>query len=1464
MRLLKRIVTGIAWTLLGTYTLLIVLLHIPAMQHYIGTEVSRALQEKLGTGVTVGRVDLGFLNRIIIDDFTIYDKDGKMMIRTGRMSAKIDYYPLAQGKISVSSAQLFGMRGVFYRRDASSQPNFSFVIDSLRSKDNKPRQPLDLRINSLVIRNGAISYDRYDAPRTPGRFNAAHIGVKDISAHIVIPKITPDDVSMTLKKLSFKETSGLDIRNISFDAHADKKHAFVRHFNILLPQSDINIDSIGATYRYAGDKMDMASLRYSGEISKTYITPCDIKCFMPSTEAFVQRFYIRSSIIGNSRRADITALNIGSSDNSMKLSAQGFVAYGDKGISAFRADIGDMGISSQMIKAITGGTNGTGGATDVAARLGDIGFRGFVRGKDDRYSMGGRVHTEAGDADIDADISKTDFGAKAAFTDINLQRILDDTRFGKASANIAVSGTMHRWKPGSVEAKGTVAALDFNKYKYTNITIDGAYNAKGAEGRIAMDDPNGAIDIRGRLGTGAKTFADITARMDGLALSALNLTDRLPGARIYGDLALQASGTGIDDIEGEMSLENFRIAGGKGNCSIGRMDITAGKEGMRLRSDFGTVDIIGTIKYTGLAQSLTNIIGDKLPALPNLPQRTSPRGNKFDIRADIHDTGWMEAIFGIPLETNAPLHIEGNMDDTRNIINIALRAGSFSYDGAAYKDMRVDMLTTGDAITTKMDITKVMENGKKMALDATATAADNKLATSVGINLRQARPIVGRINTETHFFKTDENRPAAHIHVRPSQIMINDTAWNVLPSDIVYSKKHIIFDNFAIEHNKQHIKVNGLATESHADSVTLDLKEVDVSYILDLVNFHSVEFSGLASGRAGIKGAFANPDARAILTVDNFKFQDGRMGTLAADVTWNKTDGQIDIDARATESADAFTVIKGYVSPARNYIDLGIDTHNTNIEFIESFCGSFMDNVRAHANGHARVYGDLSEVNLTGQLVADGTIGITPLNTTYRLDKVGIRMVPDDIIFDNDTVRDANGNIGIVDGALHHKNLTRLTYDIGIRAQNLLCYNFRQYGGNTFFGTVFATGRCNIKGRSGRIDMDVNLTPQKGSFIEYNAASPDAIVTRQFITWNDKGRGAPADTLATEDASNMNVAQQDVPDMASDMHINFLFNTTEDFTLRVLMDETSGDHIALNGTGSLHASYYNKGAFNMFGNYNISHGIYKLTIQNIIKKDFIFQPGSSIAFGGDPYHAALNLKAQHTINGVPLSDLQIGRSFSGNNVRVDCLMNIGGTPQSPTVDFDIDMPTVSTDAKQMVRSLINSEEEMNQQVIYLLGIGRFYTQSNNNAENTRPSQTSLAMQSLLSGTISQQINTLLSNFVNADNWNFGANVSTGNEGFNNAEYEALLTGRLLNNRLIINGQFGYRDNANATTSFIGDFDVRYLLYPNGNLAIKVYNQTNDRYFTKSSLNTQGIGIIMKRDFGSWKELFFRRKGKREF
>ena len=106
-------------------------------------------------------------------------------------------------------------------------------------------------------------------------------------------------------------------------------------------------------------------------------------------------------------------------------------------------------------------------------------------------------------------------------------------------------------------------------------------------------------------------------------------------------------------------------------------------------------------------------------------------------------------------------------------------------------------------------------------------------------------------------------------------------------------------------------------------------------------------------------------------------------------------------------------------------------------------------------------------------------------------------------------------------------------------------------------------------------------------------------------------------------------------------------------------------------------------------------------IQNIIRKNFSFNRGGTITFGGDPYNAALSLKpyTPSTVSAYPTS---ISATPSASNtIRVNCLMNIGGQPNAPQVDFDLEMPTVNADEQQMVRSVINGQQEMNQQVVYL-------------------------------------------------------------------------------------------------------------------------------------------------------------------
>lgn len=109
---------------------------------------------------------------------------------------------------------------------------------------------------------------------------------------------------------------------------------------------------------------------------------------------------------------------------------------------------------------------------------------------------------------------------------------------------------------------------------------------------------------------------------------------------------------------------------------------------------------------------------------------------------------------------------------------------------------------------------------------------------------------------------------------------------------------------------------------------------------------------------------------------------------------------------------------------------------------------------------------------------------------------------------------------------------------------------------------------------------------------------------------------------------------------------------------------------------------------------------------------------------------------------------------------------------------------------------------MNMQILYLLGIGKFYMEN-----NTGERQSSDMMSSVLSSTLSGQLNNMLSQIIDNNNWNIGTNLSTGEKGWTDMEVEGILSGQLLNNRLIINGNFGYRDNPMANTNFVGDFEA---------------------------------------------------------
>lgn len=1418
----KHIISCIIWTIFALYVILIVLLHLPPVQTFLGSTVATALAQKFGTEVSVGKINLGFFNRIIIDDVKMLDQKGDSMIYASRLSAKVDLLPLKDGKISVSSAQLFGLRANIYRQNAKSDMNIQFMLDSLASKDTTQHKPLDLRIGSVIIRHGSIAYNQRDIASAAGVFSPQHIGISNLSAHIALHHLTDNDIHLSIKKIAFTDKSGLQVKNLQFKVNADKHQARLSDFQLELPKSHLLLEDLIATYRTdEKGKLISETLQFEGGIKPSLITLSDVACFAPILRKWNDALYIDTHFSGTSTSARIHQLHFKTQSGSILLKANAKASDWNRKLH-WLANIETLKVSDEGVEQIAANLGSQVKIPKEVLRLGNIYYKGVASGKGkSQIGTKGVLRTDAGNVEIDAHQNGKQLYAKVDTKGINLGKILDNAKLGIIAAHITAQGTKEH-----LVAKGEIPLFDFNNYRFSNIRLDGSYNKGLIDGLASIADPNINLQVAGKYSIPKKQYE-----------AQLNLAH------------LQPTVLGVKMADNTYTLNDIRVSA-KNEGADSYLDLEA---------PFANIHVKGQYDYGTLVQTMTNMLASKLPTLPGIGKTSNKARNNFSIQAEIASTEILQRMLGVPLDIQQPVVIDGNISDLDRSVNLTAQLPAFSYNGSDYSGGALQMNTEGDTLKVDARIKTGAAGSISPTLHVKAAAADNTLMASLGYNNHsKSLPIHGALNAEAQFYKNTDNVSTAHVDIKPSVIHIGEKPWKVHPADITYSKNHLEIENFEVSHGDQHVAVNGLATPNKEDSIVAQLKDVDVEYILNLVNFHSVDFSGKASGKAIVKSIFNDPDAYAKLDIKDFEFEHGPMGILHANVSFNKELSQIDINAVADEGEEHQTLIDGYVSPKRNYIDLGIEAQGTNMKFMESFCGSFMDDIQARAKGKVNLVGDLSDINLVGDLYATGKMHMKQLGTEYSFKNLHAHAIPDDILLNNDTIFDRNHNMALVSGGIHHKHLTRLSYDLTLKAHNFLGYDTHEFGDNTFYGTVYATGEVGIHGKSGETIIDIDAEPGPGSIFVYNVASPDAISDKSFIHWHD---------IAPELTDSLKQQQKDADDdidFSSDMRINFLVNATPNLTLKLMMDPQSGDYITLNGNGVLRANWFNKGSFDMFGNYVVDHGVYKLTIQNVIKKDFEFMPGGTIAFGGNPYNAPLNLQAKYTVNGVPLSDLSIGRSFSSNNIRVDCLMNITGTPQSPSVDFTMDLPTVNTDAKQMIYSVINSQEEMNQQVLYLLAIGRFYAQTKNNQSSEdadQQSQTSLAMQSFLSGTISQQLNTVLSNVVKSNNWNFGANISTGDEGFNNAEYEGILSGRLLNNRLLFNGQFGYRDNANATQSFIGDFDLRYLIFPNGNLAVRMYNQTNDRYFTRNSLNTQGLGLIMKKDFNGWRDLFGIKKKK---
>ena len=375
-----------------------------------------------------------------------------------------------------------------------------------------------------------------------------------------------------------------------------------------------------------------------------------------------------------------------------------------------------------------------------------------------------------------------------------------------------------------------------------------------------------------------------------------------------------------------------------------------------------------------------------------------------------------------------------------------------------------------------------------------------------------------------------------------------------------------------------------------------------------------------------------------------------------------------------------------------------------------------------------------------------------------------------------------------------------------------------------------------------------------------------------FITFRNRGEGVGSGILTEALAEGIPVevaemrkalAKKADNESASIYDMSISVAVSPDALLTVVMDPIGGDAIKARGSGALTMTYNSASEdLGLRGDYTLDNGTYNFTFQDIIRKDFRINPGSTIRFIGDPYAAQLDIEATYRLT-ANLSDLD--ESFlddpelTRTSVPVDAMINVTGDMRAPEIAYDLGFPTLKDDVKRKVNSIVSTDEMRARQMLYLLALNRFYTPEYMSA--TKGNE----LFSVASSTISSQISNLLGSL--SENWTIAPNLRSDRGDFSDVEFDLALSSSLLNNRLLFNGNFGYRDKNLNNNSFIGDFDLEYLLNRSGTLRLKAYNRYNDQnFYVKNALTTQGVGIVFRRDFDSftsWLKALRRKKNKKQ-
>lgn len=1479
VNILAKMVSAIVLALIFLPLLVALLFEIPAVQNFVAREATEIISRKLGTRISIDRVDIGLFYRVSLDGFYVEDFQRDTLLYAGRLDARIKSLGLFGGGLVFSRAELSDARFCL-RETPDGEMNIKQVVDKLSKKD-KARAEGKFRLEIERLETDGLDFcmERLEHRNPSYGVDFADMHLIDIRAELKNFTIDGPVIHTDIGRLAMRERSGFVVEDLAGCLCIANGCIDIREGHIRTAKSNIELPSLSligldwALYKNFVEEVDITA-----QVVNTTLSSDDIAYFSPKMKDWhLTLTDVNADVSGPvaDMSGSLRSVRTGADTKlSVDFAAQGLP---DVGKGHFKADISELTTSAADVDRLAAALTGKNLPDEVlriAKNAGKIGLTGKFDGTLTAFAADAALATEIGGATCLLQVSSLRDGCRGVLGDVKtsslqLGELLENDLLGPLSLNVHVNGELSS-EHSDAEVSGEILRLGINGYDYDSLRMKGHLVNREFNGLIEARDRNLRFDFRGLLDLNdeQRPRYDFALDLEEANLAALGVNRRDSVSVLAARIAARAVGRTLDDLNGIIFVRdvsyryNDRELAADSVVIVGRNSLS--DKFIRLRSDFVDADYEGKTSYKEVFAYLQQRFREYVPTLDGGPGWQAQHPDTVEL-ADGYSqlTVNVRKINPLVNAVSPGLQIA---DGSQLLLRINPANDKLSFEAASDYIERGRMLVTrlnldahnrGDSLVFAASTEDLYLNSFHMSrVGMSGGAKDNKLelitdfADTIG-------DVSGRIGFRSEFARG--RGPAGRqidLRLTPSYISRGEKTWNIYTDGITADTSRIRIDRFRMVNAGQQLLLDGVVSRRLQDSVQLTLHNFELAPFSQFTSSMGYRVDGRTNGSATMKAVLGAGEVQADIVVDSISINDLAVPSIWLRSRWDFIQNRAGILVQQRENLD--TLVRGFYAPSqkRYYARATLDA--VELSALDPLLKGVVERTGGNADVDIALRGSGKEANLSGQIaVRDFTTTVDFTQVTYTMPRAVIEVKNNHLIAEGVPLYDPEKNEGLFSIDLNLEHLSNIFYSVKVLPKELMVLNTTSKDNDLFYGRIFASGSATIAGSKGGVKMDIVATTEGDSEFYMPLSGQSNAKTADFVTFVTPEQIDTTDYLVRK---KLLFQQQGRKKEAagSTMDITMALNVQDNTAFQLVIDPTVGSALKGRGNGmlNLHINPGN-GIFNMYGDYTLIEGSFLFSLQNIITKKFIIESGSMIQWTGEPVDARLDINAvyklktslQPLLNTVTASsdDDQSGSRISDRSVPVDCKIHIGGRLSNPQLDFSVVVPVTDIETQAAVASVLNTQEAQAQQFISLVALGTFSNSGSANIGASSGVATGLEM-----------LTNQLTNWFSTDDYRIILNYRAGSE-MTGDEVDFGFSTNLINNRLLVEVEGNYIiDNkqavSNNVSNFMGEAHVTWLIDKSGNLRLKAFTQTIDRFDENQGLQETGIGISYKEDFNNFKDL----------